>query len=69
MLVTSDQAKELLCPLAIANYPTILQGSFNPDIFTCTGCGCMAWRFSAGDFVENTFPPIPLGYCGLAGKP
>ncbi len=64
MLVTELVAKHMRCPQPFHPMPHSNVVSFN-----CTGTQCMAWRFSAGDFVENTFPPIKLGYCGLAGKP
>lgn len=72
MVVTEEEAGQLICP--IADYMRI-QGH------ECRASGCMAWRWVEGSKVA--FNPSRVhagglfdapkeqwrGYCGLAGKP
>jgi hypothetical protein len=57
---TEEQAKAKWCPL-----------TNNENGFTCCiASECMAWRVEKGDAESNGAGNwLPVGYCGLAGKP
>jgi hypothetical protein len=59
MVMREDEANKMLCPMCMAN----------PDgDWGCAGSKCFAWRENGEHYRKNE-EMIPIGYCGLAGKP
>jgi len=65
MILTSEQAQRIICPLAIAADPGRNQVEYAGKLRnnqTCRGNACMAWRPREDSHGET-------GYCGMAGVP
>ena len=71
---TEDQAAKKICP-----HTRTMPADAGWEARHCIGSRCMAWHwngyFDEGGFWERTSrtthrrSKIPVGYCGLAGKP
>ena len=57
MIVTEEEAKNKLCPFAVAESTNYQK--------TCAGSECMAWQNFGGVNQEDK----SLFFCGIAGKP
>jgi hypothetical protein len=73
MIVTEEEAKTRVCQEAISAQ---LPDDKVADASRCIGSVCMAWRFvrqveaSIQDCGHTQqYSPMPIGYCGKAGKP
>lgn len=64
MLVTPDQARQLICP-------TIAAGTGKRT--KCQADGCMWWRYAGSEGVplaeSGRVPSKPVGHCGLLPEP
>ena len=69
MFLTSEQAREKMCPLLMQGvFAAPSDGEVTLREAKCRAEDCMAWRDIRYD--EETGTNInPAGYCGLAGRP
>lgn len=57
-MYTEEEASKIFCPLAMLN---------EENIQKCAGHKCMAWRWGEHEVRDGKW--VPIGYCGLGGKP
>lgn len=58
--LTGPEATQRYCPMLMAGFSSLS---------LCRASECMAWRTLNQTHANNEPPPVPRGYCGLAGNP
>ena len=64
---TEDEAKNMVCPIAMASGKILAPTSTVYQGQRCIGNFCMAWRWD-NETIRCGTTSDPYGYCGLAGK-